>query len=1271
MTVVFCDLAGSTALGERLDPEALRDVQMRYFAVCERALTRHGGTVEKFIGDAVMCVFGIPVVREDDALRGCRAALELVGAVEDLNGELEAEWGVRLSVRTGVNSGPVVAGDPDRGQALVTGDAVNTAARLEQAATAGQVLIGPLTRTLVGDEALCEPLPPLELKGKRERLPAWRLVSLQRAAASPVGEGPLLGRDDDLARLGAWHAGVTERGRGGLAVVVAGPGVGKSRLVAAFAADVSGRVLSGRCPPYGEGVTYWPLADWIDQIGDAALARAGREAEGVLAAATGRGQGSPTRDEIAGAARGLVAALAEDGPLVLVVEDAQWAEAAMLDLIDDLARVPGVAVVGAARPELLEVRPGLAGGRDDLLLRIGPLDDVAAAALSRHVAAALPDAERAGLLSAARGNPLAVCQLARHLAEGGDPGALPPGLEAVLQARVERLDPEERSVAERAAVMGREFWDDGLRVLSPEAPAPAVAIAGLVRRELVAEGRADAAPEVQSPTLSRAFAAESRPYSFTSSLIRDAVYQGMPKLRRADLHERLAGVLGDASAADEMVAFHLERAARLRAELRPEDARSLAGRAAERLERAGERALAREDPVAARALLTRAATLLADDDQARSRIEASIAEVGPTPGMELLPGDVLGGYRVLGQAGRGGMGVVYRAEDPALGRQVALKVIAPALSADPRFRERFARESRIAARLEHPCVVPVYRAGEEHGQLYIAMRFVDGTDLAALLRDGPLPPTRTAALVSQVAEALDAAHTRGLVHRDVKPANVLVTGDGTAEHAYLTDFGLTIEQTGDGGGLTKTGHWVGTLAYIAPEQIRAEGVDARADVYALGALLHQCLTGRLPFPVDTELEALAAHLDDPPPKPSEHGAPRAFDRIVERAMAKDPEDRYRSAGDLGRAALAAALGERARLTERSVATGAAAPVRGDRHLRTRARRRRTVITSVAAAAIVAASGVAATLALTGGGGGTEAVAANPAGRVVGPPIPIPIAGDRVAAGDGQVWAIATGGGNLARLDIDSGEVADYPPAIDLGGGEFPDVAVGAGGVWAAHAIETVGGVDHVDPATGDAVQRVRFPGARALATTEGAVWAVSGTPQAAEAGSLVRIDPVSDRRVGAAVATGRGPADVAVDGAGVWVANTHADSVWRFDPDTRRVLARIPVGDDPRAITVGAGGVWVANVGDRTITRIDPATNRVQGAPISLGKEIEDVVASDRAVWVAAADGTVTRLDPATGQTVGQPLPTGRAPLALAEDAGVVWAVSAADRTLTRIEESR
>ena len=268
----------------------------------------------------------------------------------------------------------------------------------------------------------------------------------------------------------------------------------------------------------------------------------------------------------------------------------------------------------------------------------------------------------------------------------------------------------------------------------------------------------------------------------------------------------------------------------------------------------------------------------------------------------LAPGDVFGGFRIEAVAGRGGMGVVYRAVQLDLGRPVALKLIAADRAADPAFRERFQRETRMAAAIDHPNVVPVHGAGEEDGQLYLVMRYVPGTDLHRLVKqEGPLAPLRAAAIVAQVASALDAAHAAGLVHRDVKPANVRLAG----EHAYLSDFGLTRFLSSEEQ-LTETGQWLGTTDFSSPEQLSGERVDARADVYSLGCVLHAALLGGPPYPRGTVPAALLAHLQDPPPRPSESGAPAGFDRVMARALAKAPRDRYPSAGDLGRAALAAA-----------------------------------------------------------------------------------------------------------------------------------------------------------------------------------------------------------------------------------------------------------------------------------------------------------------------------------------------------------------------------
>jgi serine/threonine protein kinase len=282
------------------------------------------------------------------------------------------------------------------------------------------------------------------------------------------------------------------------------------------------------------------------------------------------------------------------------------------------------------------------------------------------------------------------------------------------------------------------------------------------------------------------------------------------------------------------------------------------------------------------------------------------------------------GYRIERQIGRGGMGVVYLAEQVRLRRYVALKLIVPELAEDDEFRRRFERESQLAASIDHPNVIPVYEAGEAEDVLFISMRYVEGHDLRAIIKaSGRLAAVLAARLVAQLGDALDAAHARGLVHRDVKPANVLVAG----EHAYLTDFGLT-KHVSSSSGITHTGQWVGTLDYVAPEQIAGGPLDARVDVYSLGCVLFEALTARVPYPKDSDVAKMFAHLNEPPAAVSSlvPDAGWGFDAVVTRALAKAPEQRYPSAGDLGRAALAAATGQQTTVPERSVAAGGAAPV---------------------------------------------------------------------------------------------------------------------------------------------------------------------------------------------------------------------------------------------------------------------------------------------------------------------------------------------------------
>ena len=486
MTVVFVDLSGSTALGERLDPEALRSVMRRYHAELRRILEYHGGTVEKFVGDAVMAVFGLPHVHEDDALRAVRAAAEMRDAVEALH----------LQVRIGVNTGDVVAGD---GETLVTGDAVNVAARLEQVAAPGEILLGEQTHILVRDAVRVEPLEPLSLKGKAESVPALRLAEVlpDVPAFTRRIDSPFVGREPELRELEAAFRQSTDEGRCRLSTIVGPPGIGKSRLVREFLARADAQVLVGRCLPYGEGITYWPVVEILKQLPrtPAEIVDGDENADVIVARIAGavgaaRAVGAP--EEIAWAFRKLLEALARERPLIVLVDDIHWAEPTMLDLLEyvvSFSQDTPMLILCLARPDLFERRPSWSNPRPNAsLLALDPLSDREAHSLAERLVATRPlrDRSHVRLVEAAEGNPLFVEQLiAMHADSGGSELEIPPTIQALLAARIDRLEPAERSVIECASVEGRMFHRGAVAELLPEVARPDLGahLIALVRKD--------------------------------------------------------------------------------------------------------------------------------------------------------------------------------------------------------------------------------------------------------------------------------------------------------------------------------------------------------------------------------------------------------------------------------------------------------------------------------------------------------------------------------------------------------------------------------------------------------------------------------------------------------------------------------------------------------------------------------------------------------------------------------------------------------------------
>jgi class 3 adenylate cyclase len=666
VTALFCDLVGSTTLGEQHDPEVLRPILDGYFTEMRSAVEGHGGRVEKFIGDAVVAVFGLPVAHEDDALRAVRAGMDMQERMQTLN---EASP-IPLSARIGITTGEVLV--PGDGKPII-GDAMNTASRLQSGASPGSVLIGEPTWRLVRDAVVAEAVEPLNAKGKAEPVPAWRVLEVHQVTVRI--ETPLVGRDRPLRVLSDALDDAIDDQACVLVTVLAPPGVGKSRLATTFADAVRERamVLVGQTPSYGEGVTFAPLVELLSQ----AAGRPGGDAESVAAALRERlvtqpdgpavgdriaqilGVGEALASDASWAVRRLLEVLAAEQPLVLVLEDAHWAEPPMLDLADAvIERVHGpVLFLCLARPELLEQRPTWAAGKPRAftvtLPPLPPKDARRVAQLLLGVQA--PEEVLDSVCRTAEGNPLYLEQLTAMLADqgllvdgawvGSDDAVIeiPATLQALLAARLDRLEPTARLVLERSAVEGRRFRDAALRVLAPDLSPDEVevAIASLERRGLVQ-------PEDEA----------GGRWRFAHALVLEAAYRGLSKELRADLHERLADWMieedADRSDVDDSVARHLERALHLREELgaRGERSASLSERAGELFASAGTRAFATNDLVTSRDLLGRAAALLPERSARRwdilPNLGVALADSGRTEEAETLLSEAVEQARAAG-----------------------------------------------------------------------------------------------------------------------------------------------------------------------------------------------------------------------------------------------------------------------------------------------------------------------------------------------------------------------------------------------------------------------------------------------------------------------------------------------------------------------------------------------------------------------------------------------------------------------------------------------